>query len=352
MTTSDPRSFRVAVVWWGDAAERATAKPQTSRLKAIFAALARQGISAEPAVWSDALTDEVRAQLMRVDGVLVWVNPIATPGGDGRGALDELLREVATAGIFVSAHPDVIARMGTKEVLFQTREMGWGTDTHVYQDPSTFRAEFPARVAASPRVLKRNRGNGGHGVWKVEQAAGTGVFVQEAWGERRVRTMPLDAFVAERADSFAETGTLVDQPFQARHLEGMVRGYLSGGEVVGFGHQLVRALAPPEAGPAEPRRYSGPDNPRFQRLRALLEQEWVPQMAHLLAIDRGALPVIWDADFLLGPPTPEGEDTYVLCEINVSSVFPIPQEAPDGLARTVLNRLQSHATACRHPVTR
>ncbi|GJD66540.1 hypothetical protein MPEAHAMD_6738 [Methylobacterium frigidaeris] len=232
MTASDPRPFRVVLVWWGDAAERAAAQAETTRLKAIFAALGRQRITAEPAVWSDALTREVRAQLMGMDGVLVWVKPISSPGRNGRGALDELLREVATAGIFVSAHPDVIARMGTKEVLFQTRSLGWGTDTYVYRDLATFEAEFPARVAAGPRVLKRNRGNGGQGVWKAEQAAGTDLIVQEAWGERRVRTMPLDTFVAERAASFAETGTPVDQPFQARHLEGMIRGYLSGDQGV------------------------------------------------------------------------------------------------------------------------
>jgi hypothetical protein len=31
--------------------------------------------------------------------------------------------------------------------------------------------------------------------------------------------MPLDAFLAERAADFAAGGPLVDQPFQARHLE-------------------------------------------------------------------------------------------------------------------------------------
>ncbi|ACA20427.1 conserved hypothetical protein [Methylobacterium sp. 4-46] len=352
MTGAPQRRFKVAVVSHGDAQARAEARPDTGRLSAIFAALAQQGIAAEPAVWSDALSDEVRAQLMGVDGVLVWVNPITTPDGDGRGRLDDLLREVAAAGIFVSAHPDVIAKMGTKEVLFRTRELGWGTDTYVYPEPASFRAAFPARVAAGPRVLKRNRGNGGQGVWKVERAAGADVIVQEAWGDRRVRTVPLDAFMAERLVDFTHAGTLVDQPFQARHLEGMVRGYLSGDQVVGFGHQLVRALAPPEIGPAGPRLYSGPDDPRFQHLRDLLEHEWVPQMAHLLGIDLDALPVIWDADFLLGPPTPAGEDTYVLCEINVSSVFPVPEEAPEGLAKTALKRLRSHVTACRHPARR
>jgi len=47
--------------------------------------------------------------------VLVWVNPIEQ--GLDRSRLDPLLRDVAATGVFVSAHPDVILRMGTKEVL-------------------------------------------------------------------------------------------------------------------------------------------------------------------------------------------------------------------------------------------
>jgi hypothetical protein len=31
---------------------------------------------AEPAIYHDDFCDEIRQQLMRVDGVLVWINPI------------------------------------------------------------------------------------------------------------------------------------------------------------------------------------------------------------------------------------------------------------------------------------
>jgi hypothetical protein len=48
--------------------------------------------------------------------------------------------------------------------------------------------------------------------------------------------------------------------------------------------------------------------------------------------------VHWDADFLYGPRTATGEDNYVLCEINVSSVFAIPEEAPAAIARLALKR--------------
>jgi hypothetical protein len=62
-------------------------------------------------------------------------------------------------------------------------------------------------------------------------------------------------------------------------------------------------------------------------------------MMETLGIDERSLPVIWDADFLFGPRDAAGADTYVLCEINASSCFAIPDEAPAAIARTVRDRL-------------
>jgi hypothetical protein len=70
-----------------------------------------------------------------------------------------------------------------------------------------------------------------------------------------------------------------------------------------------------------------------------MECDWTPGLAGILEIAPDALPVIWDADFLLGPTTAAGDDSYALCEINVSSVFPIPDEAPDAVAEMTLQRL-------------
>jgi hypothetical protein len=46
-----------------------------------------------------------------------------------------------------------------------------------------------------------------------------------------------------------------------------------------------------------------------------------------LDIERESLPILWDCDFLFGPKGDDGKDTYVLCEINVSSVAPYPESA-------------------------
>jgi hypothetical protein len=75
---------------------------------------------------------------------------------------------------------------------------------------------------------------------------------------------------------------------------------MAGDRCAGFGHQKVKALVDAPAARAE------------------------------------AGGRLWDADFMLGPSAADGTDSYVLGEINVSSVFPIPptrpqQRSPAGL---------------------
>jgi hypothetical protein len=342
--TPEPQSRlgRVAILWRGDAAARASARPATSRFKAVFAALADVGVAAEPIVYEDDVREAVRARLAALDGVLVWVNPIHE--GRSRVHLDALLREVAGRGVWVSAHPDVILKMGTKEVLHRTRTMSWGCDTALYRTAEAMRRELPARLGAGPRVIKRNRGNGGQGVWKVEVLAGSErpmVRVLDATKDAP-EELALEAFLARCAEYF-DDGCVIDQPFQARLHEGVVRCYMAGDRCAGFGHQKVKALvdAPAARAAAGPRLYVSNADPRFQRLRALMEDEWTPQLTALLDIPPHDLPMIWDADFMLGPPGADGSDSYVLGEINVSSVFPIPAEAPAEIASRVAERLRA-----------
>src|ERR1700759_4563329 len=101
---------KLALLWRGDSQARREATPSNNRFYRVFEELAALGIDAEPAVYADDIVDEVRAQLLKVDGVLVWVNPIHD--GLTRTMLDPMLRDVAARGPFVSAHPDVIFKMG------------------------------------------------------------------------------------------------------------------------------------------------------------------------------------------------------------------------------------------------
>jgi hypothetical protein len=337
----------IAILSRGDAAVRRDATPQNSRFVRVFEALAAVGIQARPVIYDETFADAVRDQLLAVDGVLVWVDPIHQ--GKTRADLDPLLRDVARQGPWVSAHPDIILKMGVKDVLYRTRHLGWGADTHRYDTAAGFRAEFPSRLQTNgPRVLKQNRGNGGQGVWKVEALPNTDSVVRVLHAQRgsMPEDVPLEALIARCEPYFGWGGCIIDQAFQPRLPDGMIRCYMSGPEVAGFGHQRIKALIPPppegpdspEAQPG-PRIMCGPDAPQFQALRRSMEDEWTPQMMEILDIDEASLPVIWDADFLYGPRNAGGADTYVLCEINASSCFAIPEETPAAIARTVMQRL-------------
>ena len=241
----------------------------------------------------------------------------------------------------VSAHPSVIAKMGTKEILYRTREMPWGGDVRHYLSAGQMAAELPGRLATTGAcVLKQVRGNGGNGVWKVAPSdlpAGR-VRVRHAKRGSAEEEMPLARFLDICAPYFQAGGSMIDQPYQARLAEGMIRCYMVHDRVEGFGEQLINALHPTVAEPGE-RLYFPPTRPDFQPLKNRLEREWLPEMCRLLDLDRHRLPVIWDADFMYGPKDAAGADTFVLCEINVSSVYPFPPSALRPIAEATLARV-------------
>jgi len=167
--------LQIAIVYPGDNEVRRLATRENNRFAAVFAAFAARGVDAHPAVCNLAKVNELRDQLLGLDGALVWVNPI--DAGHSRAPLDAVLREVADAGVFVSTHPDAILKLGTKDVLFDTREMGWGSDVHRIDTREQLRAELGDRLAGGEvRVLKQWRGHSGIGVWRVQRSPGDAAF--------------------------------------------------------------------------------------------------------------------------------------------------------------------------------
>jgi uncharacterized protein DUF6815 len=287
---------QVGLLWraeW-DRIEPGESIRESCRLHAVFAAFASAGVDAAPVVYSDARVEDVRDQLLGLDGVLVWVNPIE--GGLDRSQLDPLLREVAAAGVWVSAHPDVILRIATKRVLVETAAMTWSADVHLYHDLAQLRDELPRRAAErGPIVLKQHRGMGGGGVWKVESLSDMEVRVQHAAGGSASEVMSNDAFFSLCAVYLADGGLMVEQPFQPRLAEGMIRVYLCHDTVVGFAHQYPRGLLDPAIAADLPteKRFEPPSTERFQALRERLESEWVGELQRLTGVTTGDLPVIW-----------------------------------------------------------
>lgn len=353
--TDQPDLPRIGVLWRGDRRVDAPAPRADRGLGALYAAFDRLPVVFEQVPYSDDAEAQVREQLLTLDGVLVWVNPIQD--GQDRRILDQLLRDVSSRGVWVSAHPDVILQMGTKEVLHRTRHLGWGSDTSLYASVDDFTRNFPERLGRHGRlVVKQARGNGGNGVWKVEFPDGrpgpadpsVAVRVQDAaTKDGSAEVLTLESFMRRCEGYFAWSGSLVDQVFQERLGDGMLRCYFSHDQVVGFCHQWPKALLDDDPHrPATPTPVmEGPDVPAYQDLKVQVETDWVPHMAATLGIQRHDLPVIWDADFLYGPKTATGADTYVLCEINVSAVWPFPPMAAPTVAAAALDGVRSPGQA-------
>lgn len=339
----------IALLWRGHAAEW-THRFHEARQWPIVQALRSLGAAARPVLYRDEAVRDIRDELLSFDAVLVWVNPLDISGD--RSVLDPMLREVAACGVVVSAHPDVIAKIGVKEVLYTTRSMEWGSDVDRYVDAEGLCACFPEHLAAGPRVLKPNYGNGGRNVWRVQLAAAgddaaleTSVEVQEARQGSQSERISLARLLDKWVPFLNDGGVLIDQAYQPQSSEGMVRCYVSGHRVVGFEHNLITALMTPRSidtmsSAPQPmgRVMFGPEVARFAALRQAMEDRWIPQMQSLLSIADHDLPLLWDADFLFRHGKAASNSSYVLCEINASSVAPFPPSAVQPVAGAAIGR--------------
>ena len=210
-----------------------------------------------------------------------------------------MLREVADAGVFVSTHPDVITKLGTKDVLFETREMGWGSDVHRLDNLEQLRLELGYRLAAGAiRVLKQRRGHSGIGVWRVQRASrdpGFGarslVRARHAARDSAEVTLSFDEFVARMAPYFEAGGHMSTRRGAAvdrRHGALLPRAGPGGGLRGASGERASPSRARERFGRATEASQRGcttrPPFPHLARPEARLETEWVPELQRTLDI--------------------------------------------------------------------
>ena len=324
--------IKIAVMWRSDWRNPSAPTRHERRLHPILDALRAARFEPVAIKFHEEEAEAARRALLACAGALVWINPIAD--GRERGAVDALLREASGRGIWVSAHPDVIARMGVKDVLHTTRDLGWGSDVARYASLAEFQRQFVMSDARGARVLKPLRGNDGRGVIKVS-GEGNRLSVQFA-SDDSVESMTMPELCARVAPAFAGDGCVIDQEFHAAR-EGMVRCYMSFDRVIGFSRQLPRAdkngqlafaMNPSKAMHAS-------DAVEFADLRDAMDKDWTPGLKRILGLESSALPALWDADFLVRARGSPRKGRYALCEINASCVSPFPDVAPLEVAQGV-----------------
>ncbi len=325
-------SAKIAVMWRGDPRTPAAPTRYEARLQPVMEALRGAHFEPLPIVFFEEKTEAAREALSGCAGALVWVNPLAD--GRDRSVVDALLREAAARGTWVSADPDVIAKMGVKDVLYETRGLGWGSDTERYDGLEDFRARFPAKVRTGARVLKPHRGNDGQGVMRVALGPRELFSVQFA-SDDGVSELSCDDLIARVAPAFEHGGRVIDQEFHAAG-RGMVRCYLCFDRVIGFCRQEPRSDgSTPAFAMMSAKAMFTSDEPAFGDLRESLEKDWIPGMKRILGLETSEFPALWDADFLLRTRASGRCNIYALCEINVSCVSPFPDVAPIEIAQGV-----------------
>lgn len=329
----------------------ALTEPKYSKLTSQFAA---RGFDVHSVSYHDSIAIDVVEQLKPFDATLVWVNPIEQ--GNDRRMLDGMLMDLSAQGHFVSARPDVILKMGTKEILYQSRHETFGTNTKCYSSFNEFKEEF-LQDDAGTRILKKYRGNGGNGVFKINTThyKNNRIDLTHATDGEHPLMMTVNHFFRTFEDYFEQGGMLIDQPWNSNIVNGMVRCYLSGNRVAGFGYQEINALYPiidcVFKKPSQ-RFYYSQDCGLFQDLKVVMENDWIVRLQRLTEIASQDLPVIWDADFFINDVNEKDPaKKYSLCEINASCVSPFPESAIDLIIEEVTNRIRRPATVTTFSAT-
>jgi hypothetical protein len=330
----------LAILIYGkkDSARDALAEDKYRDLAAAFIS---QGYDVRSVLYSDEQAAELAPKLLAFNMVLVWVNPIEQ--GNDRSRLDSLLSDIAAKGCLVSTHPEVILKIGTKDILFKTKHMDWGGDIEMYSSFDDFTRLFPAKLTASKtRILKQYRGNGGNGVFKVKELTGHRAGITHAIAGGEMRTLTWDEFFNEFRAFFSNQGLLIDQAWNDNIHNGMVRCYVCGTKVAGFGYQEINALYELNNTwfPPGKRYYFTENCGLFKDLKEIMETKWIPELQEKLDLPADNMPVIWDADFFINVVnSPSAIGKYTLCEINVSCVSPFPPSAIKFITAEVGRRI-------------
>ena len=336
----------VALVLYGDNNSTRNALTE-EKYKALADSLLESGFNVESVLYNDTKADLLEKDLLRFNAVLVWVNPIEQ--GFNRNRLDALLVNIAKNGVYVSTHPEIILKIGTKKVLYSTRNMDWGGDIEIYTEYKDFENRFLDSLDNSDiRVLKQYRGHSGNGVFKVyfENSDKKNICVIHAPQSNEKRIFSKDEFHKEFSKFFENNGLLINQQWSQGIINGMVRCYLTENKVSGFGYQESVALCPysndidSKIRPTSGRFYFTEYCGMFQDLRQIIESKWIPQLKELHSISDESMPLLWDIDlFINDVNTMETEKKYTICEINVSCVSPFPPSCINHVVNELKNKL-------------
>jgi len=342
----------VALILYGDENSTRNALVDDG-FKGLADSLMEVGFNVESVLYHHSKAKQLITDLERFSAVISWVNPRErTERSEDNLDLDDVLLNISKKGVHVSTHPDVILKIGTKKVLYSTRNMDWGGDTELYADYDDFEKRFIDSLdKSSVRILKQYRGESGRGIFKVrlKDFDNKTVSVIHAVSGNEETVYTTNEFNDEFKKYFENGGLLINQQWADSIVNGMVRAYITGTKVSGFGYQETVALCPApnepdsKVRPTSKRFYFSEDCGLFQDLRKIMDEKWIPQLQEIHSISDEEMPLLWDIDlFINNANTVKTEEKYIICEINVSCVSPFPPSCSDYIARELKIRLNNN----------
>merc|ERR1719253_1497776 len=304
-----------------------------------------------------AMKEVLKPALMKMDGIIVRINPGQLEGGL-QDEFDGLMRECIASGIPVWSSPDVQIKMGAKDALCKIANLNCGLpDTFAYYTEQDFVDGFKKTMAYQPRVVKQNRGSSGEGIWIIKLKD---VEYQPTWEAAQANPLGDDVMLdmmeandnhqefhtvgefvewclngrgGGKCDAWTSKGTgaylaggkaaggpIIDQRFCPRIVEGEVRVLTSGEVCLQMIHKKpAEGGISAVLGTGSTYTFYGPDDPKYADLKRKLFEEDLPKIMPALGLDNEPFPIVWTTDMI--PYTgDDGTDQYTVGEFNCSCV--------------------------------
>jgi len=300
----------------------------------ICNALIEKNWRCTPLYYTDADFDKIKNEILQSAGYICRINP-GQYEGVTQAKLDGLLNDMVKAGKKGMSSAEAMQKMGAKDALVKIKDLQCGLScTAAYYDMKELETGFSKTMATGDtRVLKQNRGSQGEGIWVCKLAEGeekkiengvcppdTMLELQEAFDNHKEKKSISEFMKFCQKYLDGENGQLVDQKFLPRIVEGEVRVFMIGDKPIELIHKkpVAGGISATLASGAKYVKYS-PDEAKFALLMSKFKAD-IPNLMKALDLEGQPLPLIWTADFILGPKAADGQDTYYIGEFNCSCV--------------------------------
>lgn len=257
-----------------------------------------------------------------IQGVIVRINP-GQVSGVTNSKWEKLVADISNRGVRVMTTPDVMKKMGAKDVLGKIGHLNCGLeDTKVYYTIQEWEQHFPKTLDRT-RVVKQNRGSSGEGIWVVNVIDKTTPItndslleIREAVDNHRETTTLRDFLKFCHKYLLGKDGLIVNQRYCPRIIEGEIRLNMIGDKVEAIVHKkpVAGGISATLSSGAHYTQYP-PDDPKFNKLITLWDKD-KKNLMNALGLGESPLPLIWTADFIYG----DDDESFIIGEINCSCV--------------------------------